>query len=80
MTTPGLILAYLLMGIAIVVSILLEITQAFFLSNAPEKYVHFANKLDNYISGYILGLATIHVFCIPFKKKHKTPNQKSDPT
>lgn len=73
----GLIIPYALMGISVVVSIVLDIVQAFFLSNAPEKYIRIIQKLDQSIVGYILGLATIIVICLPTKKKDKNPNQST---
>lgn len=41
----GLIICFALMGISVVVGITLDIIQAFFLSNAPEKYLRIIQRL-----------------------------------
>jgi hypothetical protein len=79
-TSRGLTVAYSLMGISVVIGIALDVIQAFFLSNADEKRLWIIQRLDAYVVGYYLGLATFLLLCTQFKKKEKNPTQSSEPT
>jgi hypothetical protein len=76
----GVAIAHILMGTSLFAGIILDIIQAFFLSDASEKTLWIIQRLDANIAGYFLGLVTFYLLCAQFKKKDKTPNQSSDPT
>ena len=76
----GLTICFVLMGVSVVIGIILDIIQAFFLSGAPENHIRIIQRLDANLVGYYLGLATFLVLCARAKKKDKIPNQSSEPT
>jgi hypothetical protein len=71
----GVAIAHILMGTSLFVGIILDIIQAFFLSEASEKTLRIIQHLDANITGYFLGLVTFYLLCTQFKKKDKNPNQ-----
>ena len=73
-TPRGFTVSYSLMGVSIVIGIILDVVQAFFLSNVPEKHLWIIQRLDANIVGYYLGLATFFFLCAPTKKKDKNPS------
>ena len=75
----GVTVSYTLMGIAIIIGIILNFIQTFFLSDASEKSLRIIQKLDANIVGYYLGLATFFILCTRVIKKDKSPNKSSEP-
>ena len=74
----GVTISVILMGISVLAGITLDIIQAFFLSDAPAKYLRIIQRLDANVLGYYLGLATFFILCVRVKKKDKIPNQRVD--